>query len=107
MGRIVLSCLGRCAIVAVITSTAAACGDPGAPGIAKEKAQLVIQTDAGSIRMGEPVYASLILPKDSELQAGTLTRASCTSFQFTVEPQVGWHDPWSDWYDYGIPQHAT
>jgi hypothetical protein len=43
----------------------------------------------------------------SQLPTGTLSRASCTSLQFALEPAIGWHDPWADWYCSGIPQHAT
>jgi hypothetical protein len=43
----------------------------------------------------------------SQLPTGTLSRASCTSLQFALEPAIGWHDPWADWYYSGIPQHAT
>ena len=90
----------------MLARMAPACGDPPAKRAAGTKAQLAIQP-RGAARVGEPVFASLILPKGSDLSEGTLSRASCTSFQFTVEPATGWHDPWSDWYDSGIPQHAT
>jgi hypothetical protein len=90
----------------IITSWAVACGDPASNSTAGPKAQLVIQSVEGAIRIGEPVYANLILPKDSPLETGTLYRASCTSLEFKVEPQTGWHDPRSDWYYSGIPEHS-
>jgi len=93
--------------LATLTQLAPACGDPPAQGVAGTKAQLVIQAQGGIVRMGERVFASLILPKDSQLPTGTLSRASCTSLQFAVGPAVGWHDPWADWYYSGVPQHAT
>jgi hypothetical protein len=93
--------------LATLTRLAPACGDPPTNGVAGTKAQLVIQAQGGIVRIGEPVFANLILPKNSPLRTGTLSRASCTSLQFTVEPAVGWHDPWADWYYSGIPQHAT
>lgn len=93
--------------LATLTRSAPACGDPPVVGVAGTKAQLVIQAREGSVRIGEPVFANLILPKDSPLPTGTLSRASCTSLQFTVTPASGWQDPWSDWYYSGIPQHAT
>lgn len=93
--------------LAIPTQTAFFCGDPPAHAVAGPKAQLVIQGRAGSVRIGEPVVANLILPKDSQLPTGTLDRASCTSLEFSVEPANGWHDPWADWYYSGILQHAT
>jgi hypothetical protein len=93
--------------LATLTRLAPACGDPPAQGVLGTKAQLTIPAHHGSVRIGEPVFANLILPKGSELATGTLSRASCTSLQFTVEPATGWHDPWADWYYSGIPQHAT
>lgn len=93
--------------LAVLTQTALACGDPPAHAVAGPKAQLVIQGRAASVRIGEAIFANLILPKDSQLPTGTLDRASCTSLEFTVEPANGWHDPWADWYYSGISQHAT
>lgn len=93
--------------LATLTRFAPACGDPPAQGVVGTKAQLTIQAHHGTLRIGEPVFANLILPKGSELTTGTLSRASCTSLQFTVEPATGWHDPWADWYYSGIPQHAT
>jgi hypothetical protein len=93
--------------LAAMHQTAPACGDPPARGVAGPKAQLVVQGRTGNVRVGEPVVANLILPKDSPLPTGTLHRASCTSLQVTVEPASGWHDPWADWYYSGIPEHAT
>jgi hypothetical protein len=93
--------------LAMLARFAPACGDPPAQGVAGTKAQLVIQGHEGIVRIGEPVFANLVLPKDSPLPTGTLSRASCTSLQFIVEPASGWHDPWADWYYSGIPQHAT
>jgi hypothetical protein len=93
--------------LATLTRFAPACGDPPALGIAGAKPQLAIQAQDGSVRIGEQVFANLILPKDLELPTGTLSRASCTSLQFTVEPASGWHDPWADWYYSGIPEHST
>lgn len=93
--------------LATLTQTAPACGDPPAHAVAGPKAQLAIGGREGSIRIGEAISAGLILPKDSQLPIGTLSRASCTSFKFTVEPSSGWHDPWANWYYSGIPQHAT
>ena len=92
---------------AALAGLAPACGDPLAQVAAGTKAQLVVQAQSGIIRIGEQDFANLILPKDSQLPTGTLRRASCTSLQFAVEPAVGWHDPWADWYYSGIPQHAT
>ena len=93
--------------LATLTQTAPACGDPPAHAVAGPKAQLAIGGREGSIQIGEASFASLILPKDSQLAIGTLSRASCTSLKFTVEPSSGWHDPWANWYYSGIPQHAT
>lgn len=93
--------------VAALAGLAPACGDPLAQVAAGTKAHLVVQAQSGMIRIGEQVFANLILPKDSQLPTGTLSRASCTSLQFAVEPVGGWHDPWADWYYSGIPQHAT
>jgi hypothetical protein len=107
MKRPLLSGVTILIAVATLTQNAPACGDPPAQVVAGTKAQLVIQGRAGSVRIGEPIFANLVLPKDSQLPAGTLNRASCTSLQFSVEPAVGWHDPWADWYYSGIPQHAT
>jgi hypothetical protein len=86
---------------------APACGDPNADATARPKAKRVVQTSEGAIRIGEAVYANLILPQKSPLPTGTLSRTSCTSFQFKVEPKSGWHDPWAAWYNSGIPQHPT
>jgi len=93
--------------VAALAGLAPACGDPLAQVAAGTKAHLVVQAQSGMIRIGERVFANLVLPKDSQLPTGTLSRASCTSLQFAVEPAGGWHDPWADWYYSGIPQHAT
>jgi hypothetical protein len=93
--------------LATLSQSAPACGNPPAQGVPGTKAQLVIQGRAGSVRIGEPISANLILPKDSQLPTGTLDRATCTSLEFTVEPASGWHDPWADWYYSGISQHAT
>jgi hypothetical protein len=93
--------------VAALAGLAPACGDPLAQVAAGTKAHLVVQAQSGMIRIGERVFANLILPKDSQLPTGTLSRASCTSLKFAVEPAGGWHDPWADWYYSGIPQHAT
>ena len=93
--------------LATLTACALACGDHPTQVVAGVKAQLVIQSQDGILRIGDKVFANLILPKASQLPTGTLARASCTSFQFTVEPASGWHDPWADWYYSGIPQHAT
>ena len=90
-----------------LAQMASACGNPKTDATAGPKAKLVVQTSDSSVRIGEAVYASLILPEKSPLPTGTLNRASCTSFQFHVEPATGWHDPWADWYNSGIPQHAT
>src|ERR1035438_8328124 len=98
MKRPLLSGVTILIAVATLTQNAPACGDPPAQVVAGTKAQLVIQGRAGSVRIGEPIFANLVLPKDSQLPAGTLNRASCTSLQFSVEPAVGWHDPWADWY---------
>jgi hypothetical protein len=107
MKRLSLSGVTFLVALATLTRSAPACGDPPVLGVAGTKAQLLIQAREGSVRIGEPVFANLILPKDSPLPTGTLNRASCTSLQFTVTPASGWHDPWSDWYYSGIPQHAT
>jgi hypothetical protein len=107
MKRPLLSGFTILVALATLTRSAPACGDAPALGVSSTKAQLVIQGRAGSVRIGEPIFASLILPKDSQLLTGTLSRASCTSLQFAVEPASGWHDPWADWYYSGIPQHAT
>jgi hypothetical protein len=107
MKRSLLSGIAVLAALAALTHSAPACGDPPAQGVAGPKARLVIQGRAGSVRIGEPIFANLILPKDSRLPTGTLDRASCTSLEFTVEAASGWHDPWADWYYSGIPQHAT
>jgi hypothetical protein len=107
MKRQSLSCLTIFVALVTLTRSAPACGDPPTQEVAGSKAQLVIQDRAGSVRIGERVFASLILPKDSQLPTGTLDRASCTSLEFTVEPASGWHDPWADWYQSGISQHAT
>jgi hypothetical protein len=107
MKRPLLSGVTILVALATLTRSAPACGDAPALGVAGTKAQLVIQGRAGSVRIGEPIFADLVLPKDSQLPTGTLNRASCTSLKFTVEPAVGWHDPWADWYYSGIPQHAT
>ena len=93
--------------LATLTQTAPACGDSPAHAVAGPKAQLAIGGREGSIQIGEASFASLILPKDSQLAIGTLSRASCTSLKFTVEPSSGWHEPWANWYYSGIPQHAT
>jgi len=90
----------------IVTSLAVACGDPTSNATPGVKAQLVVQSVDGAVHIGEPVYANLILPKDSRLETGTLNRASCTSLEFKVEPQTGWHDPWADWYYSGIPEHS-
>lgn len=94
-------------VATALTRLAPACGDPLAQAVAGTKARLVIQGHDSIVRIGEPVFANLFLPKDSPLPTGRLSRASCTSLQFTVEPAVGWHDPWAGWYYSGIPQHAT
>lgn len=107
MKRPLLSGFTILVALATLTRSAPACGDPPALGVAGTKAQLVVQGRAGSVRIGEPISANLILPKGSQRLTGTLSRASCTSLQFTVEPASGWHDPWADWYYSGIPQHAT
>jgi len=107
MKRPLLSGIAVLVALAAPTHAAPACGDPPAQGVAGMRAQLVVQGRAGSVRIGEPILANLILPKDSQLTSGTLNRASCTSLDVTVEPPGGWHDPWADWYYSGIPQHAT
>jgi hypothetical protein len=107
MKRLILSGATVLVALATLTQTAPACGDPPAHAVAGPKAQLAIGDREGSIRIGEAISAGLILPKDSQLPIGTLSRASCTSFKFTVEPSSGWHDPWANWYYSGIPQHAT
>lgn len=88
--------------VTALTRLVPACGDPLAQAVAGTKARLVIQGHDSIVRIGEPVFANLILPKDSPLPTGRLSRASCTSLQFTVEPAVGWHDPWAGWHYSGI-----
>lgn len=95
------------ATLVLLARLAPACGDPKADLVAGTNAKLAIPADGGQFRIGEAVYASLILPEGSKLPTGTLTRASCTSLEFKVEPHTGWHDPWADWYESGIPQHAT
>lgn len=85
---------------------AAACGDAKLLATAMEKAQLVLKQGT-VVHMGEAVGASLILPKDSKLETGTMVRSGCSPFHFKVEPETGWHDPWADWYYSGIPQHAS
>src|SRR6476619_7144463 len=82
------------AALVLLSRMAPACGDPSSDATAGAKAKLVVQTEDGRVRIGEVVYANLILPEKSKLQIGTLTRASCTSFKFKVEPQTGWRDPW-------------
>jgi hypothetical protein len=106
MKRRLLSGFTVLVALATLTRSAPACGDAQALGVVGTKAQLVILGRAGSVRIGEPVFANLILPKDAPLPTGRLSRATCTSLQFTVEPAVGWHEPWADWYYSGIPQHA-
>jgi hypothetical protein len=107
MNRRLLSRIAVLVALATLTQTAPACGDPPAQVVAGMRAQLVIQGRARSVRIGEPIFASLVLPNDSQLLTGTLIRASCTSLEFAVEPGNGWHDPWAGWYYSGIPQHAT
>jgi hypothetical protein len=107
MKRLMLSGVTALVALATLTQTVSACGDPPAHAVAGPTAQLVIQGRAGSVRIGEQIFANLILPKDSQLPTGTLDRASWTSLEFTVEPASGWHNPWADWYYSGISQHAT
>src|SRR5882724_414706 len=78
----------------IVTQLALACGDPSATATPGAKAQLIIGGSDGHVRVGEPVYANLILPKGSELLTGTLSRGGCTALEFKVEPSTGWHDPW-------------
>jgi hypothetical protein len=95
------------AMLGAFASMAGACGDAKLTATADQKAQLVIKTEGGVVHIGQAIEASLILPKNSRLETGTMYRAGCTSFQFKVEPETGWHDPWADWYYSGIPQHAS
>jgi len=95
------------AMLGAFASMAGACGDNKLHGTAGEKAQLVIKAEGGVVHIGQAIEASLILPKDSRLETGGLSRSSCTSFRFKVKPDTGWHDPWADWYYSGIPQHAS
>jgi len=85
---------------------AAACGDSKLPGTARGQAQLVLN-NGSTVHIGQVVVASLILPKDTTLETGTMWRSGCSPFQFKVEPETGWHDPLADWYDSGIPKHAS
>jgi len=62
---------------------------------------------ANNLQHGQNLEASLILPKDSRLETGTLGRTGCTALKFKVEPRTGWHDPWADWYYSGILKHAS
>jgi hypothetical protein len=95
MKRPLLSGFTILVALATLTRSAPACGDAPALGVSGMKAQLVIQGRAGSVRIGEPVFANLILPKGSQLLTGTLSRASCTSLQFAVvsslRGKAHWH----------------
>jgi len=85
---------------------AVACGNHLVEGSSELKATLVVHSGSEHIRMGEPVFGSLILPRDSKLATGTLRRAGCTSFRFKIEPATGWHDPWQHWYYSGVAKHG-
>ena len=89
-------------LLAYLENPAFADDKPNGQATTGTTAQLVVPP---RMRIGELVNASLILPKDSQLSTGTLNRGGCTSLQFKVEPAIGWHDPWADWYS-GIVQHA-
>jgi len=106
MGTLLHFVLRTIATVIAVATLAGACGDPLVNGTAEAKAKLVLQSESDHIRMGERVYANLILPQDSKLSTGTLRRAGCTSFQFKIEPASGWHDPWQHWYYSGIAKHG-
>jgi len=94
------------ATVLAVATLAVACGNPLVEGSSEIKATLVVHSGSEHIRMGEPVFGSLILPRDSKLATGTLRRAGCTSFRFKIEPATGWHDPWQHWYYSGVAKHG-
>lgn len=106
MGRFWRQLGEHTAILAVLAGLAAACGDANLPGTARGQAQLVLNKGT-TVHIGQVVVASLILPKDATLETGTMWRSGCSPFHFKVEPETGWHDPWADWHQSGIPKHAS